>query len=281
MCFGALGTDTGGSVRIPATCCDIVGVKPTFGWVDTTGVVPLAWSIDHVGVLGRSVGDVGATLVSLDAMPGTGEPRSDLAGLRIGVPADQFLGVAQAEVRHAFGRVLDALASLGATIREIEFPDSEVALNLQYLTVLPEAASYHMSRHPDRLDHYGAGVRAALEWGATVRATEYIDAQRVRGSMSRRIDALLSTVDYLALPTMPIAPPGVGDEDVVLGDSRREDVVSAMLRFTCMFNHTGHPAVSVPCAPAGDSGFGVQFVGGHFSEAPLMRVAAAYEGAIA
>lgn len=280
MCFGALGTDTGGSVRIPAACCNIVGVKPTFGRIDTAGIVPLAWSIDHIGVFARNVNDAAAILSSLFSMPAADARRTNLRGLRVGVPGDQFLLVSQEEVRIAFGSAVDVLSSLGATVSEVELPDSEIALNLQYLTVLPEAASYHLSSYPERLGLYGEGVRAALEWGATVRAIEYIDTQRVRGSVSRQVERVLSAVDYVALPTLPVVTPFVGQEDVVLGNGKREDVVSAMLRFTCMFNHTGHPAISVPCAPTGNSGLGLQLVGRYFSESPLLDVAAVYERAV-
>ena len=278
-CFAAIGTDTGGSVRIPAACCDIVGLKPTFGRVDTAGVVPLAWSLDHVGLFGRSVRDATAFLASISDTDSTGDLSTDLTGLRIGVPDAGYLAVADEQVVAAFGRAVEVLEGGGASVHEVELPPSEIGLNLQYLTVLPEAASYHAGRHPGSSALYGSGVCTAIEWGRTVRATEYLDAQRVRTSVRRTIDALLSTGDVLALPTMPITPPRVGTEEIVLGSGDREDVVSAMLRFTCLFNHTGHPAISVPTASSADSGCGLQLVGRHNADRFLLAVAASYEAA--
>lgn len=277
-CWGALGTDTGGSVRIPAACCDVVGVKPSYGSVDLSGVVPLAWSIDHIGAFGRSVDDAAAVSEALLPMPRRQE-LGDLEGLRVGIPGEGFLAVAGDEVRSAFERAVGVLSGRGAIVSEVELHDSDVPLNLQYLTALPEAASYHLSGHPDRVADYGEGVRAALAWGADVGARDYIDAQRVRTSVGRRVEDVLTTVDCIALPTMPIVPPAVGQEEVVLGTGRREDAVSAMLRYTCMFNHTGHPAVSVPVS-AEDPGVGLQLVGEHGGEGPLLDVAAAYERAV-
>lgn len=280
-CWGALGTDTGGSVRIPAACCDVVGVKPSYGSVDLSGVVPLAWSIDHIGAFGRSVDDAAALSEALGPMSRRQglDGLDGLAGLRVGVPGEGFLAVASDEVRSAFERAVDVLSGRGAVVSEVELHDSDVPLNLQYLTALPEAASYHLSGHRDRVADYGEGVRAALAWGADVGARDYIDAQRVRTSVGRRVEDVLTTVDCIALPTMPILPPAVGQEEVVLGTGRREDAVSAMLRYTCMFNHTGHPAVSVPVS-AEDPGVGLQLVGEHGGEGPLLDVAAAYERAV-
>lgn len=280
-CWGALGTDTGGSVRIPAACCDVVGFKPSYGSVDLSGVVPLAWSIDHIGAFGRSVDDAAAlseALVPLSRRQGL-DGLDGLEGLRIGVPGERFLAVAREEVRSAFERAVGVLSRRGAIVSEVELHDSDVPLNLQYLTALAEAAAYHLSGHPDRVADYGEGVRAALEWGAEVGARDYIDAQRVRTSVRRRVDDVLAGVDCVALPTMPVLPPAVEQEEVVLGTGRREDAVSAMLRYTCMFNHTGHPAVSVPVS-AEDPGVGLQLVGEHGGEGPLLDVAAAYERAV-
>ena len=277
MCSGSLGTDTGGSVRIPAACCGIVGVKPTYGTIDMTGIMPLAWSIDHVGAFGRTVADAGALAETMLRAP-SHRIAGGCSGLRIGVADEHFLRVAGTDVRAAFENAVVTLADLGAVISTIGLPDSDLALNVQYLIVLPEAASYHRSAHAERLHMYGDEVRAALEWGDGVSARDYIDAQRVRSSMRDTVDALLESVDCIALPTMPLNPPTLGQTDVVLGDGRREDVVSAMLRYTCLFNHTGHPAVSLPC-PGPSDGMALQMVGRRFSEAMLLDAAAHFEEA--
>jgi aspartyl-tRNA(Asn)/glutamyl-tRNA(Gln) amidotransferase subunit A len=280
LCFGALGTDTGGSVRIPASCCGVVGMKPTFGTIPTVGIVPLAWSLDHVGALARRVRDVGAMLGALTGQATNVGQRDDLKDLRIGIPTDHYLRVADGRLKKMFDDAVKVLSALGANVIEVDIPDSDVGLNLQYLTVLPESAAYHFSRHASRQSLYGDGVRAALEWGATVRATEYLDAQRVRSTMAVQIARLLSKVDVLTLPTMPIVPPLIGQEEVVLRDGRREDVVSAMLRFTCIFNHTGHPAISIPVSHDQFPPLGLQLVGDYRSEPSLLEIAAACEAVI-
>jgi aspartyl-tRNA(Asn)/glutamyl-tRNA(Gln) amidotransferase subunit A len=280
LCFGALGTDTGGSVRIPASCCGVVGLKPTVGSIPTVGVVPLAWSLDHIGVFARSVGDVAAMLGAITGIDSDVKPREDLGNLRVGIPTNHYLRIANRELRQRFDDAMKSLSALGARTIEVDIPDSDVGVNLQYLTVLPESAAYHFGRHADRLAQYGEGVRAALEWGATVSATEYLDAQRVRGTMATQVSRLLSEVDVLALPTMPIAPPLIGQDEVVLEDGRREDVVSTMLRFTCLFNHTGHPAISIPVSSRASPPFGLQLVGGYLSDHSLLEIAGACEAAL-
>jgi aspartyl-tRNA(Asn)/glutamyl-tRNA(Gln) amidotransferase subunit A len=275
MSFMALGTDTGGSVRVPASCCGIVGVKPTTGRISTAGVVPLAWSLDHIGALTRTARDAAAALAVLlgeDVREGL----EDLRGARAGVPDESYLSTALPIVRDAFARSVETLSGLGAAIVEVDLLDSGLGLELQYLTVLPEAAAYHYGKHADRLARYGDGVRAALEWGRTVRAEDYIDAQRVRTAARSHVDGVLDEVTFLALPTMPVPPPPVGEEEVVLGDGRREDVVSAMLRYTTLFNHTGHPAASVPVADGLAPPLGLQLVGPYRSEMWLLQLADLY-----
>lgn len=275
MALATLGTDTGGSVRIPATCCGVVGFKPSFGVLSTEGVVPLAWSNDHVGILARTVPDVASVFGELTGGHWSGE--RELAGVRIGIPEAEFLGVACEEIRTRHERDVEALVGLGADITEVDIPDSSVGLSLQYLIVLPEAAAYHFGRHGDRLERYGEGVRAALEWGSSVQAIEYIDAKRVRTAMKRRIDHLFDQVEFLVLPTMPIVPPGVGTDEVRLGDGSHEDVVSAMLRYTCLFNHTGHPAIAVPDRGGDRPIHGAQFVGRRGCDIQLLGAAASFQ----
>jgi aspartyl-tRNA(Asn)/glutamyl-tRNA(Gln) amidotransferase subunit A len=277
LCFAALGTDTGGSVRIPARCCGVVGLKPSRGRLPTAGAVPLAWSLDHVGPLARTVRDVAHVLVELADLPAPAKVRTDLHGVTLGVPTEHYLRIVHEDVRAAFSHARAVLEELGATLVEVNLPDSDLALNLQYMTVLPEAASYHGARHGDRSGAYGDGVREAIEWGGRVLASEYLDAQRVRTTFAAALDHLFTSVAGVALPTMPVSTPVTGQEEVVLGDQRREDVVSGMLRYTALFNHTGHPAVSLPYRTHDGGLHGLQLAGAFGGEARLLEIAAAVE----
>jgi aspartyl-tRNA(Asn)/glutamyl-tRNA(Gln) amidotransferase subunit A len=276
VCGLALGTDTGGSVRIPAACCRVVGFKPSIGALPTAGVIPLSWTLDHVGLLTRTVGDAAASYLALLGTPTDGGLPARSTRLRIGVPAGDLLDVAVPPVREAFDAVIDGLRAGGAGIAEVALPSTDVGLHLQYLIVLSEAAAYHRAAYGDA-GGYGDGVREAIAWGSRVDAVDYLDAQRARSRLRRAVDAALRDVDALLLPTLPVPPPASGREEVTLGDGRTEDVVSAMLRLTCPFNHSGHPAVSLPSRPAGHEPLGVQLVGRLGADLELLAVAAALE----
>jgi aspartyl-tRNA(Asn)/glutamyl-tRNA(Gln) amidotransferase subunit A len=280
VCPVALGTDTGGSVRIPASCTGVVGFKPTSGWFSNRGVIPLSWSLDVIGLFARTVGDLSAAFTAIAARPAAADG-PELGSLRVAVPDDHYLRVADAGVTAAFGVACGVLRAAGAAVEPAELPDSDDALDMQYLIVLSEAAEYHRQRWDVQSAEYSEGVRTALQRGSEIRAGEYLTAQRARAVLQRRVGAVLDRCDVLALPTLAVDPPPVDAEQVTLADGRTEDVVSSMLRYTALFNHTGFPAVSIPLPTADGVPRGLQLVGRHGEDAALLRVARLIEDVLA
>ncbi|HVB09449.1 MAG TPA: amidase [Bacillota bacterium] len=286
LVFGAIGTDTGGSVRIPAACCGVVGLKPTYGRVSRAGVFPLAWSLDHIGPMAMSVGDAAAMLgaiAGLDPEDGTSAawPVPDfgarlgevgnLRGVRLGVPSAWLATSVQPGVRTGFECALRALASMGAELRECELPDPESLAPINRAIAFAEATAYHWADLNERPTLYGEDVRARKEAGRHVTGVQYLQAQRLRAELCRRVGELLrDQVDFIATPTLPIVAPKKGGAGGYGGD---------LIRFTAFVNLLGLPALSVPCALEGGLPVGLQLIGRCFREADLLRVGAAYEQA--
>jgi aspartyl-tRNA(Asn)/glutamyl-tRNA(Gln) amidotransferase subunit A len=292
MCFGAIGTDTGGSIRIPAACCGVVGLKPTYGRVSKVGVIPLAWSLDHVGPIGRTAADTAAILqviaghdpqdrstaaVRVDAY----QPQDlDRIGIRVGVPDDAYFDTVEEHVLATFRRGLDVLKSLGADIQTIGLPHPDKVLDFHYITVMVEAATYHRRRFPRREREYSEGIREALNIGSQVSACDYLDAQRARSRVQEEVSRVFRSVDIIAMPTLATLPPKVGEREITLANGRREDATAAMVRFTCTYDHTGHPAISVPYSFSDPPLAGLQLIAPHFQERRLIQVAHSYERAL-
>lgn len=282
-----IGTDTGGSIRIPAACCGIVGLKPTYRLINTAGVIPLAWSVDHVGVLARYVEDVQLVLAILAAYPrSSSAPHSggrtnpdirDLRGMTIGVPRDSYLETVDPVIIDAFSAALAVLTGMGATEVPIVLPSVDSVLDFHVLIVLAEAAAYHLSRSDLRMEDYGERVQAMLQVGGSLTARDYLNAQRLRGRLIRDLSRAFDGIDIIGLPTLALFPPRIGEREVVLAGNRRTDAITAMVLFTCSFDHSGHPAVSVPITTETHLPAGLQLVGKRFRERHLLRVAAAFE----
>ena len=291
LCAGALGTDTGGSVRIPASLCGIVGLKPTYGRVSRAGVIPLAWSLDHVGPMTRSVEDAALLLQVLagrdPADPSTADiPVPDyrhameagVRGLRLGMPKDLFFERLHPEVRVAVLGAARALQGLGVSVEEVPLPRIPHAGPASFAIIAAEATAYHEGYLKTRAAEYGADVRARLTSGQFVLATQYLKAQRARQVIRAELDAALRNVHALLVPTTPIpAQPREAREVSVEGLT--EDVRWWLVRCTRPINVTGHPALSVPCGFGRDGlPIGLQLVGRYFDEAMLLRIGHAFEG---
>ena len=289
MVFMAMGTDTGGSIRIPASFCGTVGLKPTYGRVSRFGVLPLGYSLDHVGPLGRSVRDaaLGLNVIAghdpldptssrrpvVDYVPG---PDCTIGRVRIGVPDSFFFDRLDGEVEAAVRGGLARAESLGAEIRPIRLPDME-ALNAIARIILLSEASAVAEPYPQDRSLYGADVRALLDQGRLVPATDYINAQRLRRRIRREFDRVWKEVDCLITPATPIPAPRIGDTTVRLG-GREEDVRLAATRLVRPVNALGYPALSLPCGlSAAGLPVGMQIIGPAFEEALVLRVGAALE----
>lgn len=281
MSFASLGTDTGGSIRIPAAACGLVGLKPAFGELSTDGVVSLSASLDHIGPICRTVEDAAIMYDVLRGAPSrlaAGAP-SDPRALRLGIPRDHFLALLDPEVASTFESACGRLRGAGVTLADAPIPHAADIAAIYLHIVLPEAAACHERELARRPGDYSPNVRMRLEMARSIPGDDYARALRGRELIRREVDAALDGVDALLLPAMAIPAPRIGVPTVKLG-STEETVRNVMLRCTQPFNVSGHPAISIPCGTTAD-GFpvGAQLVG---ADTPaLLRVAAAVERTIA
>ena len=291
LAAGALGTDTGGSIRLPAACCGIVGLKPTYGRVSRAGAMPLSWSLDHIGPMTRTVADA-ALLLGLIAGADRDDPTASrrpvpdyvaaletpVAGVAVGVPRGFYWEGVDPEVARGVRAAIEVLAGLGARVSEVTLPDPAVMNEVCNVIARSESASLHaalLRATPDRLQ---PAVRARLEAGLRLSAHDYLQALRLRGRLAREVvGGVLAAVDVVACPTIPEAAPAIAQ--VTAGTPA--EVVQRMGRFSRLtrpWNGLGLPALSVPCGFTADGRpFGLQLAGRPFDEATLLRLGHAYE----
>jgi aspartyl-tRNA(Asn)/glutamyl-tRNA(Gln) amidotransferase subunit A len=279
MGLASIGTDTGGSIRIPAAACGVVGLKPAFGDVPTAGVVPLSFSLDHVGPLTRTVSDAAWVWAALSAHPVEAPAPVALATLRLN-RLDGYFARLDHDVRTAFDDALGALSGKGVTIRGAEIPEAD-AIGAVYVSVaLPEAFAWHEPHLIARAADYSSEVRARLEIGRSIRAVDYLKAQRSRDTLREAVNVALKDCDALVLPALPIIAPLLGAKEAPLdGTDATVPIRSAMLRQTQLFNLTGHPAITLPLRTRGLPA-GLQLVGPLDNTRRLLAIAAAIEAIV-
>jgi aspartyl-tRNA(Asn)/glutamyl-tRNA(Gln) amidotransferase subunit A len=290
MCFGSLGTDTGGSIRIPSALCGVIGLKPTFGLVSVEGIVPLAKSLDHAGPIARSAIDASILLEAVAGKYPTGAVRPDYRrieralpkSLRIGWPEHYFFERVDPAVRLALEEASRVLRSLGGRI--VGIPMRGLATALLPATndiALAEATQYHQSQRyfPDRAADYGEDVRKRLEFGTKVTAVDYLCGLEKKDRVTAEFDNAFRRVDAILAPSTPVPAPRIAEDEVDIAGAR-ENVRSALIRMNRPANFTGHPAISIPCGFTRDGlPVGMQLIGPRWSEARLLAIAAAYETA--
>jgi aspartyl-tRNA(Asn)/glutamyl-tRNA(Gln) amidotransferase subunit A len=289
LCHASLGSDTGGSVRGPASMCGVVGLKPTNGWVSRHGVTPLSWSMDTVGPLTRTVSDCALVMNAISgydpADPGsldapvpdfTGLLDGEIAGLRLGLAGDFFSKGMTPGFEAAFQEALRVLESAGASFREVSLPSMLHAQAAHSVIILSEGASAFEETVRTGAGLLGINARTRLETGSFLLATDYIRAQRVRSVFQREFASAMREVDVLVTPTSP-GPPQKFDEPAVSSDAKGAATAAAN-RFRRPFNLVGAPAISIPCGfdPAGIP-VGLQIVGRPLEDALVLKVAHAYE----
>ncbi|MBI3967057.1 MAG: hypothetical protein HY329_15590, partial [Chloroflexi bacterium] len=292
LAYATMGSDTGGSIRIPAAFCGVFGLKPTYGLVSVRGAVPLAWSLDHAGPLTRTVRDCAIVLNAIAGHdPGyaasadvpipdyTAALGEDLRGVRIGVPRRYFFERLDPEVERATEAALTTLRSLGAELVEVAYRGARLAGIASTIVLFAEAAALHDDWLRTRRHEYTDEVRGHVVLGKFLLAMDYVNAQRARTLLVRELAGLMQRVDVLVTPQSPVPPTRIDQESVVTG-GRAEDIRNAIPRFTRAFNLTGSPAASVPCGfTAAGLPLGLQIVGKPFAEATVLRVCHAYEQA--
>ena len=278
MSFASIGTDTGGSVRIPAAACGIVGLKPGFGEISTAAVVPLSRTMDHVGPLCRSAEDAAILYDALRGALAADAPTArDPRELRLGIPRDYFLALLDSQVAASFESACQRLRSAGATIEQVAIPHANDIAPIYLHIVLAEAAAYHARTLESRPDDYMPNVRLRLEMGRYILAEDYVRALRGRDVLRDEVDAALDRFDALLLPTLAIPAPKLGATSVKVGGSE-EPVRNITLRLTQLFNVSGHPAITVPCGHTFDRlPVGAQLVGHYGRTRELLQLARSVE----
>lgn len=276
LCFASLGTDTGGSLRLPAAACGLSALKPSWGRISCEGVFPLCPSLDHVGPLARDVADVG---LLFEALAGEGaRPPAQTAGLRIGFDPSLLDKGCEAAVVAAVDQAVTVFRELGYDCREIGLPDLSVGQHSTRALFLAELAAVHAPHFPIRADDYGPALRQMLVLARQIELTELSEAWLARQRLGYRISALLTDVDLILLPTMPGTTRSV-EETARLLDPDTAGPLS-LVSFTRPFNESGHPVLAFCGGFAGDGmPIGLQLVGQHFAEAMLLGVGKTYQQA--
>ncbi len=284
LSLGALGTDTGGSIRIPASLCGVVGLKPTFGRVSVRGVLPLSWNLDHVGPLARCVEDA-AILYQVIAGYDDRDPYSahitsqrlfdpdllSLPGIKIALASDPFFTDADPEIVQAVRRAALSFENLGAIVEECEFPDALLAAQTNSLMVISDAAAIYEQDLKTQPDLFGEDILQRLRKGAMVTSSQYIHARHTQNLLRKRFNEFFGDYDFLITPTTPITAPLIQGEDAL-------EQAKNLTRFTAPFNLSGLPAITIPCGfDSQGLPIGLQIVTKAWNEERLLQVAYIYE----
>jgi Asp-tRNA(Asn)/Glu-tRNA(Gln) amidotransferase A subunit family amidase len=277
----AIGTDTAGSIRIPAACCGVVGLKPTYGRVSTQGVLPLARTLDTVGPLARTVADVALAFEALSPTPFTATTAlwTDLSGVTVGVPSTYFLDHLAPEVRAALQSARAAVSAAGGRVVDVDLPAMRHAPAAQLFTLAPEAFEVHRDLVRERGHLLPEDVRVRVEMGMFFLGADYVRAQRLRGLLQRQVDSAFEHVDALLTPTLATPAPDA-DATSVEVQGAVWPTQFALTRLTMPFNATGHPAATLPWgADDRHVPLGLQVAGRAMDEATVLGVAHVLEQA--
>ncbi|MFF9086595.1 amidase [Streptomyces sp. NPDC014991] len=289
----AMGTDTGGSIRVPAALNGVVGLKPTYGLVPRTGVTSLSWSLDHLGPLTRTVQDVALVLSAtaghdprdpasvsgpmLDRFPG-----GDLRGLKVGVPRNHYFDRVTPEVEESVRGAIERLAELGAELVDVEIPMARYIQAVQWGLMVPEATAYHERSLRATPDLYASDVRILLEAGELTSAGDYLRAQRARTMMRDAWARMFDGIDVLAAPTVPMTAAEAGQEAIEWADGTTEAVSDSYVRLCAPANITGVPALTLPVGhDRAGLPIGMQLMARPFHDATVLRVGRVYEESVA
>lgn len=278
LAVASLGTDTGGSVRIPAASCGLVGLKPTYGMLSSKGLTPISWTLDHPGPITRDVSDL---ILMMEALTGNDfsviDPETeDLRGVKIGVPVNFFTEKMEVDVSTEFEVTLKKLEQLGAHLVSVEVPFAEEATPLTFTLAIAEGGYTHRDRMDAHMDDYGYDVRHVMEASKSIPASDYMRALERKAEITTACDRLLEQVDAIITPTIPTQPKPIGQE-VVNFDGEEEPIFDCMIRYASYFNLTGHPAISLPTGLVNGLPVGVQFISGKRQERQLISISKIFE----
>jgi len=292
QCTLTMGTDTGGSIRIPSALCGVVGLKPTYGRISRYGITALSWSLDHAGPMTKTVEDC-ALVMNAVAGYDSNDPSSakvpvsdytkaltgNIRGLRVGVPKEFFEDPIDPQVERPVRKAIGLLSTLGAVIDEVSWPMFQQSKAISNIILMAEATAYHSKLIRSHASQLYSPVRLRLEAGLFISGVKYIQAQRARNLFYHQSCDLFRKVDILAGPTVPLTAFKIGTKEVKLGQTRM-GVIPVLTQYTRPFNLNGFPAITVPCGFS-ENGLpiGLQLAGRPFDEETVLRAAYAYEQA--
>lgn len=286
MALGALGSDTGGSIRIPASLCGVVGFKPTFGRVSLRGVFPLSWNLDHVGPFAKSVRDI-ALMMQVIAVHDPLDPASakmltgdylghlkdDVRARKIALAVGDFIETSDAEVLEAVREAANLFKSLGCKVDEVDVSWLQEAALANKIMTQSDGAAVHRDRLKEHPEMFGDDIRRRLEDGSNTSLTDYILARRTQTEVQKKLERFFETYDFLILPTTPIAAPTIEGHDAV-------EQAARLTRFTAPFNLSGLPALSLPCGFNSEGlPIGLQIVSRAWGESKVLNLGHAFEQA--
>jgi aspartyl-tRNA(Asn)/glutamyl-tRNA(Gln) amidotransferase subunit A len=291
LCAAGIGSDTGASIRAPASFCGVVGLKPTYGRVSRIGGLPLAWSLDHAGPIARSVPDCALMLQAIAGHDPTDPGSADIpvpdfseqlqagiSGLRVGVPREYFFEVVEPDVEKTVRAAIDVLSNLGARVKDISLPHVMHAQVAGNVIMSAESAAWHATWLRERPEDYGSDVLARIRGGQLIRAVDYLASQQMRTLVQADFRQAFEQVDVVVSPTVPLVAPPIG-HTLEPGGPLHVVPRSIANRATVPCNLTGMPAISIPCGFSEGLPVGLQIMAPAFAEPLVLRVAAAYESA--
>ncbi len=286
LCFGSLGSDTGGSIRVPSALCGVVGLKPTYGRVSLRGVIPLSWNLDHAGPMARRVQDVALLLqviagydpqdpVSIDRPVDdyVGQLQDGVRGWRVALADDEYFNDIDGEILQAVRQAAQVFEQLGAQVEAVPFPGVRRAAKASGQMVVSDAAAFHRERLARRPGGFGEDVLMRLYMGVAYTSTEYVLARRTQVAVRRQFEQFFEGYDVLLTPTTAVPAPLIGSTNGI-------EQAKLLTRFTSPFNLTGLPAISLPCGFT-EIGLpiGLQIISRPWAEASVLQAAYAYEAA--
>lgn len=285
MTIASLGSDTGGSIRIPAASCGIIGLKPTHGRISKYGCFPLSWTLDHIGPMTKTVYDAALlleTLAGYDPQDPTSVHKSpknysnllteDVKGLVIGINEEYFFKNVDKRVDEAVRNAVNELEKLGARIEVVRIPSLAQAEFAELVTITTEASAIHHKNLMEKPGQFGEDVRFLLEFGELVSAVDYLQAQQIRRKLNNDFARVFERVDVLISPTLPFLSPGIGENSVDI-NGQMLSFLDEVIRFTGPGNLTGLPSLSIPCGVRDGLPVGMQIMGPAFEEEKVLNVA--------
>jgi aspartyl-tRNA(Asn)/glutamyl-tRNA(Gln) amidotransferase subunit A len=289
MTIASLGTDTGGSIRIPASFCGIVGLKPTHGRVSKYGVFPLSWSLDHIGPMTKTVTDAAIlmeaiagydkndpTTIDIPTASYTDYLSEDIKGLVIGINEEYYFKDVDQGVEKLVRDGIEILKAMGVEVKTVSIPSIKHSYFTEMMTILGEASAIHHNNLKKRSQDFGEDVRLSLELGEIPSAVDYVQAQQMRRKLIHDFDQVFKSIDLLIAPTMPFTAPIIGQATTMIND-QKISVFDNLIRFQSPSNLTGLPSLTLPCGLSKGMPVGMQLIGKAFREEILLKVAYAFE----